>query len=157
MNKPLTVTSLLDLVRRLVLVETGSTPHTWPAGLCIVEGRSDLAPTKLDADGWCPACKVVSEADTALRHAESLATEDPCPPAILKRRGKLSAPELASLVGCDLKTVHNHVRTHKLMAAHTPGTHLRFTAPIARDYMRRQGASVPAWLEALASGEAASS
>ena len=146
-NDPLTMTISIDLARRLRDVGTSLIEHEH-RGNC--PEQLDDGNTFLARDPDCRACKVLCEADAAVEAAESLAAEDPTPPAILKRHGLLTTSELAALAHCDIKTVHNHVNAGKLVKVDRESTHLRFTATAARDYVRHAGVSVPAWLDALA-------
>lgn len=153
MNEPLTMTIPIDLARRLRDVGCGRLAHI-NRGYCPYDSS---VPIILDRrDSTCPACKVLCEADAAIDDG-ALAIAEPCPPAILKRRGMLSAPEIADLAGLNLKTVHNHAAAGHLVGTLTAGRRRRFSATAARDYIRTRVSHVPAWLDALAAGEAASS
>jgi excisionase family DNA binding protein len=63
----------------------------------------------------------------------------------------MTAPMVARICECDLKTIHNWVNKGEIDAARTPGRHLRFTRDSVVAFLRKHGFSIP---EELAEVEA---
>lgn len=68
-------------------------------------------------------------------------------PASMRRKPKyLTAPRIAEICGCDLKTIHNWVNRGALDGFRTPGRHLRFTSEAVVSFLQEFGYAVPEWL-----------
>lgn len=55
----------------------------------------------------------------------------------------LTAPKVAALLQCDLKTVHNWANNGKIKYFRTPGRHLRFLTSDVHEFMESRGFPVP--------------
>ncbi len=58
----------------------------------------------------------------------------------------LTAPMVAKLCQCDLKTIHNWVNSGSIEAFRTPGRHLRFKKSEVVRFLVEYGYEVPKWL-----------
>lgn len=60
-----------------------------------------------------------------------------------EEQAPLTTRQVADLLGCGVKTVHNWVADGRIPHFRTPGRHLRFRAEDVAEFMRRSGFPVP--------------
>ncbi|MEZ4371709.1 MAG: helix-turn-helix domain-containing protein [Polyangiaceae bacterium] len=60
-----------------------------------------------------------------------------------EEQAPLTTRQVAELLGCGVKTVHNWVADGRIPHFRTPGRHLRFRAEDVAEFMRRSGFPVP--------------
>jgi excisionase family DNA binding protein len=60
-----------------------------------------------------------------------------------RKRNIMTAPMVARICECDLKTIHNWVNSGKMNAFRTPGRHLRFTKADVVSFLQKYGFVVP--------------
>ncbi len=82
--------------------------------------------------------------------AFDLLADEALPEEVRKRGGVLTATEVAQLVSCDLKTLHNYANAGRIEHFRTPGRHLRFQPGAVVVFLKAWGYEVPAWLRDMA-------
>lgn len=55
----------------------------------------------------------------------------------------LTAPQVATICECDLKTIHNWVNKGEIKAFRTPGRHLRFKIEDVTKFLEKYGFGIP--------------